>query len=185
MKQETLNGSEQLQGMNVLEMLTVANEYCLFLEKCEDYTREDVIGYLQKISPLLYLKGTLVPVVAVHHPEANERFVTEEQWGYIYNTLLNKFGEEDKYLIIDHADKTNPEMKKASMADNFADIYQDLKDFVMLYQRNTLAAKENAVNECRRLFETHWGFRLVSAHLHLHFLLFSESGEEQNTAFTF
>ena len=41
---------------NVIEMITVANEYCLFLEGIEKYTKDDIISYFQKICPLLYLK---------------------------------------------------------------------------------------------------------------------------------
>jgi len=180
MEPSASNDTDILQGKNVLEMLTVANEYCLFLEKCEDYNRGDIMSYLQKICPLLYLKGTLLPLVTVNHPEANERFVTEEQWGSIYQTLVSKFGKQDQYIMVDSPDQSDPEIRKASMADNFADVYQDLKDFVMLYQKNTLSARENAVNECRRLFETHWGFRLVNAHRHLHYLMFSEPAEDRD-----
>jgi hypothetical protein len=179
------NKEELFKSKNVVEMLTVANEYCLFLEKCEDYSREDILDYLQKICPLLYLKGSLLPLVPVNNPEANERFVTEEQWGYIYSVIRKKFATDDDYIMADMRDKTAPVFIKASLAENFADIYQDLKDFVMLYQRNTVAAKENAANECHRLFETHWGFRLISAHRQIHYMLFSEPEENQEIPLTF
>ena len=51
---------------------------------------------------------------------------------------------------------------------NYADIYQDLKDFIYLYQKNTEMAKENAVSECKRLFQTRWGVRLTRAHTVIH-----------------
>jgi hypothetical protein len=180
-----MKDEELYMSRDVLEMLTVANEYCHFLETCEDYTREDIIDYLRKISPLLYLKGSLLPVVPVNHPEANERYVTEEQWEYLYNMFRSKFGIDDAYVIADISVTSNPRFLKCSLADNFADIYQDLKDFVILYQKNTFAAKENAVSECRRLFETHWGLRLVSAQRQIHRLIFTEPEESQESPITF
>ena len=48
---------DPVYSKTVLEMLTVANEYCLFLEKAEDYDRQDIIMFLQKVCPLIYIKS--------------------------------------------------------------------------------------------------------------------------------
>lgn len=40
---------DPVYSKKVIEMLTVANEYCLFLENVNDKTKEDVLDYLQKI----------------------------------------------------------------------------------------------------------------------------------------
>ena len=160
------------RSKSVIEMLTVANEYCLFLEKSSSYSKKDILDFLQKISPLMYIKGALLPPILVSNPEANERYVTEEQWGNIYNELKAKFGKDDEYWIIDNDDETAQDPKKASLADSFSDVYQDMKDFVLLYQRNTMAAQENAAREIKVLFSDHWGIRLVQAHSWIHQLLF-------------
>ena len=46
---------------NVIEFITVVNEYCLFIEKAENYSKDDIIQYMLKICPLIYLKGALLP----------------------------------------------------------------------------------------------------------------------------
>lgn len=163
--------SSIVSSKNVMEMLTVANEYCHFVEKAHQYETKDILEYLQKISPLLYLKGCLLPDVDVQVPEANERFVTEENWEIIFNELRNKFKPNDEYWVIDHADFSFNEPDKASLADNLTDIYQDLKDFVLLYAKGTEAAKENAVHDCKLFFQTHWGYRLVQTQKYIHDLL--------------
>ena len=41
-----------ITSKNVTEMLTVANEYCHFLEQAHKYDTKEVLSYLQKIFPL-------------------------------------------------------------------------------------------------------------------------------------
>ncbi|MCX6248828.1 MAG: DUF5063 domain-containing protein [Bacteroidetes bacterium] len=174
--------NDPVYSKTVLEMLTIANEYCLFLEKAEDYSRQDILAFLQKICPLIYLKGSLLPVIELKDEEAAEHFVTEEEWEGLFNTLHQKFGEDDLYYFIDPHERSHTDPVKASMAENFTDIYQDLKDFVLLYQKPRKASMEFAVYECKRLFETRYGFRLVRAHSALHYLLHKEGdkGELQD-----
>ena len=59
--------------------------------------------------------------------------------------------------------------------DGFTDIYQDMKDFVLLYQKPLREAKKVAVWEMRELFQAHWGFRIVNLLKVLHYYLFSEN----------
>ena len=167
--------SEAVTSNNVIDMITVANEFCLFIEKIPDYSNEDIIEYLRKIIPLLYIKGCILPVVQVSDESANERFLTEEQWEQAFNDLRKVFGDKEIYWYIDNSDPQDNDPIKASLAENFADVYQDMKDFLLLYQKNTQAARENAVNECKNLFENHWGYRLVNALKTLHHLTFQDN----------
>lgn len=163
--------TNSVSSKNVMEMLTVANEYCHFVEKAYNYKTKDILEYMQKILPLMYLKGSLLPDVEVKVPEANEKFVTEENWEIIFNELRDKFKPNDEYWTMDHSDFKFNEPDKVSLADNLTDIYQDVKDFVLLYGKGTEAAKENAVRDCKLYFQTHWGYRLVQALKYIHDLL--------------
>ena len=166
------NLHNRIYSKNVVEVITIANEICLFLEEIEKYDKKYIYHYLQKILPLLYLKGALLPDVEVSSEEANERFVTQEQWENIFNTLRKKFEKDDSFFFLDYDSKENDEPEKGSMAEFLADLYQDLKDFLLLYQKNTTAARENAVNSCKQLFEAHWGLKLLHIHMAIHHQLF-------------
>jgi len=181
-KKEKDPSLEPVYLKTVLELLTVANEFCLFLEKAEEYERQDILNFLQKICPLIYLKASLLPSIEFIDEEAAEHFVTEEEWEILFNKLHLKFGDEDLYYFIDPHEQSNTDAIKGSLAENFTDIYQDLKDFVLLYQKPRKVSMEYAVYECKRLFETRFGFRLVRAHTTLHYLLNKEGdkGELQD-----
>lgn len=158
----------------VLEMLTVANDFTLFIEKAEGYTQNQILQYLHRILPAIYLKSSLLPDSEVTDDDAVEHYVTEEQWENVFNTLRGKFGTEDEYYYVDLQEKSHHDTIHASISENLADMYQDLKDFVLLYQNPLHAFKENAVKECRRLFQSRFGFRLVNCHAALHYILYRE-----------
>jgi hypothetical protein len=171
-------GDDPVYSRKVLEMLTVANEYCLFLEKTEDYSAEELLGFLQKIAPLIYLKSVLLPEIEVSDDAAVEHYVNEEQWETMFNLLYTKFGGRDEFYFVDHHEKSHNDPVKGSLAECFTDVYQDLKDFVLLYQNPLRAFKENAVNECKRLFETRYGYRLLNAQSAIHCIQFPEGDNE-------
>jgi len=172
------DNKEVIYSKKVIEFITVANEYCLFVEKTENYTKEDILDYMLKICPLIYLKGALLPACSDDEFEIAERYVMEEHWEAVFKPLQTKLGADDTYQFAEMNDKGEYTVKEASIADNLTDVYQDLKDFVMLFQKGTTAAKQNAVAECRKLFETHWGLRIISAHKALHKALYKETREE-------
>ncbi|NQV02558.1 MAG: DUF5063 domain-containing protein [Bacteroidia bacterium] len=174
MNSEPADREAVVQSRQVLEMLTVANDFTLFIEKAEEYTREQVLIYLQRVFPVIYLKASLLPDDKATDEDAIEHYVTEEQWGTIFNSIREKLGQEDIYYFIDLHEKTQQDAIRASIAENIADIYQDLKDFLLLIQKPQLAFQENAVRECRHLFQTRYGYKLVNCHTAIHYLLFQE-----------
>lgn len=165
----------------VIEMATVANEFCYFFETIKKKNTETILNFTQRILPLLYLKGSLLPDIEPQNPEANERFVTEEQWERIFTTLREIFAKNDEFWFIDsqHINETEP--LKASLSENIADIYQDMKDFILLMQKNTLAARENAISECRLLLANHWGYRIGNIFTQIHHLIYFK--EDFNTPY--
>ena len=64
----------------------------------------------------------------------------------------------------------------STISENMADIYQDIKDFLLLYQTGTAEVMNDAVWECRMNFENFWGQKLVNSMRAIHRFLYS--GEE-------
>ena len=166
--------TESNLSKNVLEMAAVANEFCLFFENTEKKNKEEILEFSQRILPLIYLKGSLLPDITPEYPEANERFVTEVQWEEVFNSLREILQKDDEYWIIDPQYINETEPVKSSISENIADIYQDMKDFLMLLKKNTLAAQQNAVFECKNLMQSHWGYRVGNTLTRVHHLLFDD-----------
>ena len=171
--------NEPENSVNVLEFLRVAHEYCIFIEKAGEKSKTEIFEFFSKIGSLLYLKGRLLPEIIPEYPEASERFVTEEEWQEIFNLLRAIFNEADEFYHVGYEEYNEYEAVKASLSENFTDIYQDLKDFILLYQKSSQAARQNAVTDCRALFETRWGPKLLSSLRYIHFLINKDHPSEE------
>ena len=167
------------QKKQILELLTVANEFCMFIEKAYDYSKEEILLYMHRMSPLLYLKGSLLPELSIENTEANERYVTEEVWENLFNELRNKFGKDDEFWFINEPGFNGDEITKGSMAEHLSDVYQDLKDFVFLYSKNTRDSIMNSVVECRKLYHTNWGYKIIRLQKNIHHLLYQGEFEDE------
>lgn len=174
MEQQKQGNEMLLQSKQVLEMLTVANDFTQFIEKSDDYSKDQILRYLQRVIPVIYLKASLLPEIEVADEDAIEHYVTEEQWESLFNMIREKLGQDDLYYFIDLHEKTQHDAVRASIAEGITDIYQDLKDFLLLFQNPKMAFQENAVRECRNLFETRYGYKLVNCHTAIHYLLFQQ-----------
>lgn len=156
---------------DVIEFVTVANEFCKYLENSGPVSLTEFVNTTHRVLPLLYLKATLLPVIEESYEEFNEKFVTEDDYNFIQNNLLKKFGRFNTYdEIFDPLRQENDEPAQLSIAENIADVYQDLKDFLMQYRTGTNEIMQNAVWECRQAFEQYWGQRIVNVMRVLHHL---------------
>lgn len=159
---------------NVVEFVAVANEYCKYAEHAGELKGDELLRIQQRLLPLLYLKASLLPALEPFFEEGNEKFVTESDWNRIHNTFREKFGTANDYLDLH---ETEPEtFVTSTLAENMTDIYQDMKDFLLLYQTGTQEVMNDAVWECRMNFENIWGQKLVNAMRAIHKFIYS--GEE-------
>lgn len=172
----TENDFDPVASQGIIDMLTVANEFCLFTEKADQYQSDDIIRYYSKICPLLYLKGTMLPVLENEDDYFGERFVNEEQWEAVYNSLRSVLDTQDEFFT-SVSDLSDDQLLTASIAEHLADIYQDLKDFVLLYTKNMAAAQRSAIIDCRSLFISHWGIRIAALLPALHKLAFKPADD--------
>ncbi len=160
---------------NVLELLGVATEYCQFLEQPGPQPQQKLAAFLQRIFPCF----TSRVVFTRDYPGVSggrSAFRDCQDWEYIFNAARESLGAEDIFYLFDPGGYGWGEALKASLAEHIADIYQDMKDFVLLYQNNSRAVKEVAVAECRQLFAGHWGPRIVSALPALHYIMHAQAG---------
>ena len=72
--------SQTIFEKNVIEFVTVAAEFCAFLERAEHMKRKAFVDTSLKILPLLYLKASLLPKCETIGDEAPETYVTEETY---------------------------------------------------------------------------------------------------------
>jgi len=159
---------------NVIEFVAVANEYCKYAEHAAEIKGDEMLRIMQRILPLLYLKASLLPVTEPFFEDGNEKFITETEWQKIHDSLSLKLGAANDFRaemgeVLDDSGIPVP----VTIAENMADMYQDLKDFILLYQTGTREVMNDAVWECRINFETFWGPKLLNSLRAVHAFLYS------------
>ena len=113
---------------NTVEFVTVAAEYCSFLEQVYDKEPERVMDVLCKLLPLVYLKATMLEET---EPEGLylEESVTEAEYEEIRTLLAQKLGENDDYLEVFVEDmKYSDTPVRKCISEDLADIYQALAE---------------------------------------------------------
>jgi hypothetical protein len=168
---------DPVYSRNVIEFVAVANEFCKYTEHASELKGDELLKILQRILPLMYLKASLLPELNPYFEDGNEKFITESDWVKIHETLREKFGTADDYLeVFDEKMSESEGPVVSSISENMADIYQDIKDFLLLYQTGTNEVMNDAIWECRLNFETFWGQKLLNSMRAIHKFLYS--GEE-------
>jgi hypothetical protein len=166
---------------NVIEFVTVCVEFCNWLESPEVENRERFEWKALKILPLLYLKTSVLIKPNLMLDDFLEKFVSEADYEYIRNKIKTIMGRYDDYLEVFTNDMAFSETPIVStVSENIADIYQDIKDFLLNYRTAVTEIMNDALVEIITQFETYWGQRLVNVLRAIHQTYYSNDNCEDN-----
>ena len=171
--------SQVIFDKNSIEFVTVAAEYCGFIERARQMERKDFVDTALKILPLLYLKASLIPECELMGEGDLEIFVTEEDYELARMSVAHVMGAKDDYLEVflpDMAYSDTP-LKKC-ISEDLADIYQDLKDFIGVFQLGLNTTMNDSLYVCKEHFAEYWGQRLVNTMRALHNVKYNDNDLE-------
>lgn len=172
---------EIVYSRDTIEFVTVAVQYCAYLENFEEVTETELTDKLTKLLPLLYLKTALVPETDTVNEDAPEISVTEDDYNYISSKLYNIYLNNDAYLEVFLQDMKYSETPiAASISEDLADIYQDLKNFATIFERGITENMNDALYVCIENFKAYWGQKLVNVLRALHSLKYTAGYCSQN-----
>ena len=158
--------SQTIFEKNVIEFVTVAAEFCAFLERAEHMKRKAFVDTSLKILPLLYLKAS------------PETYVTEEIYEILRINLAGLMGEKDDYLDVFVQDMVYSDQPiKKSISEDLADIYQDIKDFIFVFQLGLNETMNDSLAICQENFGLLWGQKLVNTLRALHDVKYNQQNE--------
>ncbi len=159
-----------------VEFATVAKEFVAFLEDAKNLSSTNFMDTSLKMLPLLYLKGILLPKVDDFNEDFLEKFVTEADWSYIQQITAAKLGENDEYVQVQDGSLMNSiDFHNIALSELFADLYQDMGDFLAAFRTANDDIILAALFYCRQNFETYWGIRLITLLQHLHRIEFIDN----------
>ncbi|WP_280765271.1 DUF5063 domain-containing protein [Parabacteroides sp. PFB2-10] len=154
---------------NTLEFVTVALEYCTFVETAGQADRFAFVDKMVKLLPLLYLKASLLPEAASDEDIDLELSVTEDMYEAVRSRIADLLGDKDTYLETFHPDMQYSDTPIAAfISENLADVYQDVGNFVSLFRQGIEEVMQEAVAVCRENFRSYWGQQTLNALKALH-----------------
>lgn len=151
-------------------MTFAAREYCELIDNVDSISRGDWLARMSGLLPRLHdaviqLKSDSAATVKTRGPDFDERFE-------LFSRLYERFGEREGF---DADFDGGPEGRRlsGSLADDFTDIYFDLKRGLQLLQEH--AGEPNvAIAEWQRSFQLHWRHHLDDAQRQLDGLMRQE-----------
>ena len=158
----------------------IAERFCSVVDAAPNMDRTDVLVRMYRILPELIGEAIRLPDVTLSNendqpdeqaacePRASVR-MNDEQWRQIYNSLKEKLGDWDGYMQV-FDPTTDKEAIFGTLADDIADIYRDLREGLVLRQREETPPEEIIWN-WRLLYYSHWGKHAIDALLTIHFRL--------------
>ena len=167
--QQTNNNSKTIFAQGTIDFVTVAAEFCAYLEQSSDRSKEHFVDTMLKLLPFLYVKAHLVKRVESNGDFLPDDKVTEEDYNWIRNIIYSILGNDDDYeeLVFDPNTQSD-ETKWSSISENLADMYQSLRNFVSAYQIGIEDCMHDALWLVMDQFELFWGQCLVDSLSRLH-----------------
>jgi len=145
----------------------LARRFCSVVDSAPTIDRSELLLEIYRILPSLIDEAVRLPEVepSERHDQfvrkARPQEVREQQWAQLYNMLKEKLGDWDLYRQVFEPTK-NQEAIFGTLADDFADIYRDLKKGLILVEPPQAPA-EDSIWIWRVLFYSHWGQHAIGA----------------------
>ncbi|MDD4514596.1 DUF5063 domain-containing protein [Massilibacteroides sp.] len=173
-----MNEHSPIYERNTLEFVTVALEFCSFIENTKEVSLFDFVDKATKLLPLLYLKAALLPEIESDDDIELELTVTEDMYESVRERIADLLGEYDAYLDTFHPDMQYSDAPIAAfISENLADVYQDTGNFVSLFRQGNEDIMQEAMAVCRTNFIEFWGQPLLNALKAMHSLRYNASLE--------
>ena len=161
---------------NTIEFVTVAAEYCSFIERCAGMDERTFLDKVSKLLPLLYLKVSLLPDMDTSSLSDLVTYVSERQYEAVRSMVQSVIGEHDEYLEVFQEDMQYSETPiVASISENLADVYQQLRDMIGNFQSADLAIMNDSLISCVEEFRGYWGQSALNALRAIHNVLYSDA----------
>lgn len=171
----TIDSDNIIYSPSAIELVTVGVEFCAFIENESLVDREEWISKMLHILPLLYIKTSQLPEIIQINEELPETFVKEEDYARATTNIASIIGEEDVYLDVFIEDMKYSDRPISSfVSEDIADIYQDIRNLISVYQYKLDEQMNDALFVCQQHFKTYWGQKLVNVIRPLHSILYNE-----------
>jgi hypothetical protein len=172
----------QVDDPSLREFASLADTFCTLVDQHETLSADAFLLRVHPLLPALYSGGLALPStdilfdeetdkepddetdeveLGVERSEIDPDRHTHDEWQRLFSTFTVKLGQPCNYReIVDPYDSKEQTEVTASLADDIADIYRDLRCGLLKWHRGETG---NALWAWRFHFECHWGGHVTSS----------------------
>ena len=158
----------------VERFVDTVRRYCALAEGAAGEPHQDIILVRQLLSELHFAAVNLPRVDLGDEEEQESEPISQEQWKQVYNRF-NNLPLNGYWDVFDPLKEEEKEPLYNELADDLADIYRDVKEYLPLYEAGSIS---EAVWQWRFHFLIHWGQHLTGAQRALHSYFVNKEEEE-------
>lgn len=141
----------------------LAASYCTLIEQHGDYTTEEFVSRVRDILPQLYHHASRLPDTETTDEEL-DRDISHDEWSAMFGSLQRKLGVNDHYWeIYDPLKLEHDDPVAASLSDDLADIWRDLRVGVTRWNDCADTIRRQIVWDWHFSFHHHWSDHAVDA----------------------
>jgi hypothetical protein len=167
--------SNLIYSKQSLEFVTVATKYCSFVENADKLNKKDFVIKIHKLLSYLYQKAVILPNLELIY-DANQKYVTELEWNLVKDKINNVLISTDEFVHVENILEYQEDIAaEYSLSELMADIYQELMDFVSVYQIGNEDSMNDALYEIKLGFEQFWGMKVIALLQAFHRIIFSDT----------
>lgn len=169
MQEESSKLHNYVYSSEMVEFVRAANGYCGFLETLSGQEGKafiaEAVSWFSGVYASYVKLGATEPVGDVQ----GELTVSEQEWSRIYQRISMVLGAYNDFLRLAETDEfDDSELVTHTIAEDAADVYQELRDFTTIYSRGLEEQMNDAAWELGERFAEHWGKKLLRSLLALH-----------------
>ncbi len=180
MQEEATSVHKFVYSSALVDFVKAANEFCHFLEQVKGSEGKtfiaDSLRHLAEIYVLFLKAGETEPVF----DSPPEPTVTEPEWSALFQRIAEILGLSNGILrVAEEEEFDRSELVNHTISEDMADVYQELRDFTVIYSRGLEELTNDAAWELKVRFGEHWGVKLLRALSALHLLYVNDVDPSQ------
>jgi len=160
---------ELIQADNFGDFLKSVRNFCDFIEndKTENYVT--FLRLTQTHLQSLYFGVQKLEFVELNYNSDFEDTMTKTQLEKVLTNLADRLHNRFYWHVFDPTKEDDTEPVCGDLLDDLGDIYKDLKNSLLLFDKGTPAEIESAVWTFKWSFDNHWGDHCTNATYALHY----------------
>jgi hypothetical protein len=166
-----MTGDKLIITDSFLSFIKAVRSFCNFIENDPADDRTSFLKQAQTHLQTLYFGGQTLPLVDLNYNLDFQDLMSKPYLENILSHLEGKLNNRFYWHVFDPAKDDDIEPVCGDLLDDLGDIYKDLKNCLLLFDKGTPAEIESAVWSFKWSFDNHWGDHCINATYALHFFL--------------